>query len=394
MHLGETLLPCKSKNKKCCLYETPYVAAPFWVLGDLIAKFCALHATSYKCTYKRQDFFWFTSDAFLKRHVLSFQDSYLKSLWGDLRAKVVLERTTYCVTWGVVRRVPSSISASRLCSDLSSWKKSLRNPEEQEGRKKGTLSNQPQPMRVTPTALLGSWVLQPIKGMMSLGTDFEKRAKWQGSVEEPAAKDFVARKVHTIKLTEVQWTSWNAIKCKECLRSPPEAVVRQATINLYSQVWKSLGDSFPELYCIDLVEAYVTRESVRSRIYVKRKGMTRDCPMDVCMRSLWQKAERGKNAGTNSCTRFHKHLASRKPVMCARYMRVHAQRGTWRTKGMRKWDEKLDSCAAKKGAKKLVSSNYAKIPDKESSEKIRETCEKTMFTPSNPIKTTNPIVTA
>jgi hypothetical protein len=61
---------------------------------------------------------------------------------------------------------------------------------------------------------------------------------------------------------------------------------------------------------------------------------------------------------------------------------------------MRKWDEKLDSCAAKKGAKKLVSSNYAKIPDKESSEKIRETCEKTMFTPSNPIKTTNPIVTA
>ncbi len=54
-------------------------------------------------------------------------------------------------------------------------------------------------MHVTPTALLGSWVLQPIKGMMSLGTDFEKRAKWQGSVEEPAAKDFVAREVHTIE---------------------------------------------------------------------------------------------------------------------------------------------------------------------------------------------------
>jgi hypothetical protein len=36
---------------------------------------------------------------------------------------------------------------------------------------------------------------------------------------------------------------------------------------------------------------------------------------------------------------------------------------------MRKWDEKLDSRAAKKGAKKLVSSNYAKILDKESSNK-------------------------
>jgi hypothetical protein len=32
---------------------------------------------------------------------------------------------------------------------------------------------------------------------------------------------------------------------------------------------------------------------------------------------------------------------------------------------MRKWDEKLNSHAAEKGAKKLVSSNYAKILDKE-----------------------------
>ena len=91
-------------------------------------------------------------------------------------------------------------------------------------------------MRVTPTALLGSWVLQPIEGMMSLGTDFKKRAKWQGSDEESAAKDFVVRKVRTIKLNKVHGTSWNAIKCKEHLRSCPEAVVRQATINLNSQV--------------------------------------------------------------------------------------------------------------------------------------------------------------
>jgi hypothetical protein len=74
------------------------------------------------------------------------------------------------------------------------------------------------------------------EGMTSLGTDFEKRAKWQGSVEEPAAKDFVARKVCTIELTKVQGISWNAIKCEERLRSHPEAVIRQATINLYSQV--------------------------------------------------------------------------------------------------------------------------------------------------------------
>jgi hypothetical protein len=107
------------------------------------------------------------------------------------------------------------------------------NPEEQEDRKKGTLSNQPQLTRITPTALLGSWVLQPIEGMVSLGTDFKKRAKWQGSIEEPSGKDFVARKVHTIEWNKVQGTIWNMIKCKECLRSCPEAVIRQATINLY-----------------------------------------------------------------------------------------------------------------------------------------------------------------
>jgi hypothetical protein len=107
--------------------------------------------------------------------------------------------------------------------------------------------------------------------MTFLGTDFEKRAKWQGSIEEPAAKDFVARKVRTIECNKVQGTIWNAIKCKECLRSHPEAVVRQATINLYSRVWKSLGDSFPKLYCIDLAEAYVTRENVSSEILREKK---------------------------------------------------------------------------------------------------------------------------
>ncbi len=43
------------------------------------------------------EIFWFVSDAFLKRHILSFQDSYVKFLRGDLRAKVVPEMTNYIV---------------------------------------------------------------------------------------------------------------------------------------------------------------------------------------------------------------------------------------------------------------------------------------------------------
>jgi hypothetical protein len=55
------------------------------------------------------------------------------------------------------------------------------------------------------------------------------------------------------------------------LGNHPESVDRQATINLNSQVWKSLEDSLPELYCIDLVEAYVAQKSVSLRILGEKK---------------------------------------------------------------------------------------------------------------------------
>jgi hypothetical protein len=51
---------------------------------------------------------------------------------------------------------------------------------------------------------------------------------------------------------------------------------------------------------------------------------------------------------------------------------------------------KLDSRAGEKGAKTLVSSNFAKIL--EVATKIRETCKKTLFTPPSPIKATNSII--
>jgi hypothetical protein len=53
--------------------------------------------------------------------------------------------------------------------------------------------------------------------------------------------------------------------------------------------------------------------------------------------------------------------------MCARNMGVHVRCGTQGTKAIKKWDENLDSCAAEKGAKKLVSSDCPKILEKESS---------------------------
>jgi hypothetical protein len=74
----------------------------------------------------------------------------------------------------------------------------LENPEE---CKKEALSDQLRLLHVTSTVLLCHWGQQLLKDMRSLGTDFETHAIWQGYVENPAAKDFVAWKARTIALS-------------------------------------------------------------------------------------------------------------------------------------------------------------------------------------------------
>jgi hypothetical protein len=136
--------------------------------------------------------------------------------------------------------------------------------------------------------------------LTSLRTDFKTHAKWQGCVEEPAAKNFVARKVHTIALSKVQGTHWNAITCQERLGNCPEAIVRQATINLDLRGWKSLGDSLPDLYCVDLVEVYVTQESVRLRILCEKKRYDLQSPNGRLHEKPSAKGGTGEKTGTHS----------------------------------------------------------------------------------------------
>jgi hypothetical protein len=81
----------------------------------------------------------------------------------------------------------------------------------QEERKKGTLSNWPRLLHVSSTALLSRWGRQSLKDMMSLGADFETHAIWQGYVEDPAAKDSVARKACTIALSKTQGTQQSTL---------------------------------------------------------------------------------------------------------------------------------------------------------------------------------------
>ncbi len=99
----------------------------------------------------------------------------------------------------------------------------LYTPENCEECKKGMLSDWPWLSRVTSMALLCLWGRQSLEGMTSLGTFSETHAIWQGYVENPAAKDIVARKACTIALSKAQGS------CHRTSNNQP-----------YSQVWKSL----------------------------------------------------------------------------------------------------------------------------------------------------------
>ncbi len=70
---------------------------------------------------------------------------------------------------------------------------------------------------------------------MSFGNDLETHAIWQGYVEDPNAKGFVARKARTIALSKAQES------CHKTSNNQP-----------HSRVWKSLGNSIPKLYCVAL----------------------------------------------------------------------------------------------------------------------------------------------
>ncbi len=208
-----------------------------------------------------------------------------------------------------------------------------------------------------------------MENMTSLGTDFKPHAIWQGFVEKPAVKDFVARKVCTIESNKVQGTNWNIIKCKERLGSCPEAVVRQATISLYSQVWKSLGDSLPKLYCIDLAEAYVMQESFSLRNFAwEEKVWFVIAQWTFAWETFGKRRNRERKLVLILVPGYHEHLASIKRIMCARNMGAHVRCGTRKNKGIKKQDKRLDSRAAKKGPKKLVSSDCMKILENESSD--------------------------
>ncbi len=75
-----------------------------------------------------------------------------------------------------------------------------------------------------------------LKDMTSFVTDFETHAIWQGYLEDPAAKDFLARKTRTIALSKAQGS------CHKTSNNQP--------IHKFEYPF---ADSIPGLYCIALL---------------------------------------------------------------------------------------------------------------------------------------------
>jgi hypothetical protein len=159
-----------------------------------------------------------------------------------------------------------------------------------------------------------------LEDMTSLGTDFEMHVIWQRYVEEPAGKDFVARKAHTITLSKVQGTQQSTLFMS--LKIPWGFLTRA--------VLCSLAGLMPR------------KKSVSSRILVSKKGMICVHPMDVHTRNLLRKAGRGRITGSESTTRFPQASCFEKPTRSVPEIWVHMYNVPARSAkgtriGMRNW---------------------------------------------------------
>ncbi len=233
------------QGKKCCLYETPYVAAPIRVPRWCHCEFYTLRATSYRCTYKSQNSFF---GSWVTRFVRDPSCHIKTPTWISTRRSTSKGGTRNRLFIAFLEESRKEY-LKHLCKQTPLWlvimSRSLRNPKEQDDCKKRGVEQSAPTHRHHTHCASRQLSTTADRNMTFLGTDFKKRDIWQGSIEEPAAKDFVARKVRTIKWNKVLGTSWNMIRCKEHLRSCPAAVVRQATVNLTHEFENPLGISVP-----------------------------------------------------------------------------------------------------------------------------------------------------
>ncbi len=242
-------------------------------------------------------------------------------LWGDLWVKVVPETDYLSRFWMSPARVPQVSLQEKTLLWLVVRSRSLRIPEEQDDRKKRDVE-QSAPTHARPTHCtpmqLGTTA---DRSKMFLGTDFKKCAKWQGSIEEPAAKDFAASKVRTI----------NQMKCKE------PAGMQSGAKSSWEVVWQ-LSSEKQQSTLFTTRSENPCRFQSRAVLHRLSRGLCHARKMSVWgfrqeerydlqspnghlhKKSSERKAERGKNAGTNLGTRFPRaSFFEKMPKVCQKH---------------------------------------------------------------------------
>ncbi len=369
MHLGETLLPWKSKDKKCCLYKMVYVAAPIWVLGDVIAKFYTLRATSYRCTYKSQLLFlvheWRVSEEtrlVISRllHEISTRRSTSKSGTG----KDCLSRYL---------RSPAKNTFKHLYKQTPLWLVVMRKEPQEPWR-----TRRPRERDVEQSAPTHAHHTHCASRQSGTTADrrYDVPRDWLWDACQ-MARVYWGTRCEGFRSKEsphyrMERSARNLLE-RDQMRRAPEKSSRSGHQTSNNQTlftsleipwgflswavlrWLSGGlcharkCQFKNIMCEEKVWFGIAQRTFAWETFGKRQnGKRRPVLIHV--------------PGS------HEHLALRKRVMCTSSMGAHVCHGTQRTKGMRKWDEKSDSRAAEKGAKKLVSSDCAKILVKVSSD--------------------------
>ncbi len=348
--LGETLLLWKSKDKKCCLNKTPYIAAPIWVSGDVIAKSYALRVTSYRCISEKTRLVILrllceistrrstSKSGAGKDYLLHYLRSPAKSTFKCLCKQTLL--------WHVImRKTPQEPWRSRWLWERDSEQSAPTHTHHTHcaSRQLGTIANQRYDV-------LWDWLWDACQ---------MARVRWGTRYKGFCSKEGPHYQVERIARNQLERNQVQRAFGK-LSRSCHQTSNNQPWFTTLEIPWGFLAWAVLHWFSGGLCHA---RKCQFKEFCVRRKGMICKLPMDICKRSLRWKAE--QEIGTKSCTRFPRASCFKKTRhVCQKYGGAYR---TWYSEYQRykKWDKKLDSCAAEKGAKKLVSSNCAKILEKE-----------------------------
>jgi hypothetical protein len=139
--------------------------------------------------------------------------------------------------------------------------------------------------------------------MTSFVIDFETHAIWQGYYEDPAAKDFVARKARTIALSKVQGS------CHETSNNQP--------IHKFGYPF---GDSIPGLYCVAWLGRGHAKKCQFEDCCEKERYESCSVQWAFTAETFSKRWKRESSPVVRLLPGSHKHLDSRNPrVLCQKH---------------------------------------------------------------------------